>query len=130
MPWRSVTVPDVLGILVACVGLLVLVPLTAPPVPAAPAPAGCAGCHAAGKAPTLDAGLKKIPNHPQLPSPTVAMCVACHKEGGRAPALGPTLHKRHLGAKAFAGTYKGTCTSCHTVDLKTGVVTVTGLPPR
>jgi hypothetical protein len=31
---------------------------------------------------------------------------------------------------AFAATYKGTCTSCHAVDAKTGRVTVVGLPPR
>jgi hypothetical protein len=58
------------------------------------------------------------------------MCAGCHKTAGAALPLGPALHKRHLGAKAFAATYKGGCTSCHAVDLKTGKVSVVGLPPR
>ena len=111
--------------------LLTLGWLSTPSAPAAPTPsAGCAGCHAPGKAATLDAALKKIKNHPQLPAPSVAMCVVCHKSEGRAAPLGPVLHRRHLGAAAFAGTYKGTCTSCHTVDHKTGIITVIGLPRR
>jgi hypothetical protein len=109
--------------------VLVLFPLATPPVPAAPS-GGCATCHVAGKAGTLDAGLKKIKNHPQLPAPTLAMCAGCHKAGGAATPLGRVLHKRHLGAAAFAGAYKGTCTSCHSVDTRTGVITVIGLPPR
>lgn len=111
--------------------LLALGWLATPPVPAAPAAStGCAGCHAPGKAATLDAALKKIKDHPQLPAPTLAMCAACHKADGKAAPLGQVLHRRHLGAAAFAGTYKGTCTSCHAVDLKTGRITVIGLPPR
>jgi cytochrome c551/c552 len=111
--------------------LLMLGWLTTPSAPAAPPPsAGCAGCHAPGKAATLDASLKKIPNHPQLPSPALAMCAACHKAEGKATPLGRVMHRRHLGAAAFTGTYKGTCTSCHAVDAKTGAVTVIGLPPR
>jgi cytochrome c553 len=111
--------------------LLALGWLSTPSAPAAPSPAaGCTACHAPGKAATLEASLKKIPNHPQLPSPAVAMCVACHKAQGKATPLGRVMHRRHLGVAAFAGTYKGTCTSCHAVDAKTGVVTVIGLPPR
>jgi hypothetical protein len=104
--------------------------VAAPPAPAAPASAGCAACHVAGKVATLDASLKKIKNHPQLPAPTVAMCTACHKASGKAAPLGPALHRRHLVARAFTATYKGSCTSCHAVDTKTGAVTVIGLPPR
>lgn len=111
--------------------LLTLGWLSTPSAPAAPTPsAGCAACHAPGKAATMDASLKKIQNHPQLPAPTLAMCAACHKADGKAAPLGPVMHRRHLGAAAFAGTYKGTCTSCHAVDLKTGTITVIGLPRR
>lgn len=93
-------------------------------------PPGCGACHAPGKARTLDASLKTIKNHPQLPAPAVAVCLACHKPQGRSDPLGPVLHRRHLAAAAFTTKYKGTCTSCHAVDTKTGLVTVTGLPPR
>jgi cytochrome c553 len=129
---RTLTLVTVLLGALALGVLLILQLRASVPVSAAPAagPAGCAACHAPGKVRTLDAALKTIRNHPQLPAPTVAMCVACHKPDGKAPALGPVLHRRHLRAAAFSSTYKGTCTSCHTVDLKTGVVTVIGLPPK
>lgn len=116
----------------AAAGIFALLLAASPPLPAAPAaaPAGCGACHAPGKARTLDASLKTIKNHPALPAPTVAMCVACHKADGKAAPLGPIMHRRHLAAAAFSGTYKGTCTSCHAVDTKTGKITVIGLPPR
>jgi hypothetical protein len=121
----------VLSAAVAVAGLLLTsLVVTVRPVPAAPATAGCTACHIAGRAAPLDASLKRIKNHPQLPAPTVAMCAACHKSAGKARPLGPLLHRRHLGAAAFTGTYKGNCTSCHAVDLKTGAVTVIGVPPR
>jgi cytochrome c553 len=91
---------------------------------------GCAGCHVAGKARTLDAALKTIKDHPAVSTSNLVVCQACHKAGGKAAPLGQVLHRRHLGASAFASTFKGTCTSCHAVDLKTGRVTVIGLPPR
>jgi cytochrome c553 len=78
----------------------------------------------------LDASLKTIKDHPALPAPTVAACAVCHKPDGRAAPLGPVMHRRHLAAAAFATTYKGTCTSCHAVDLKTGRITVIGLPAK
>ncbi|MDI6771017.1 MAG: hypothetical protein QME77_00320 [bacterium] len=107
--------------------------LVPPPLESAGAPAGatgCGACHAPGKARTLDASLKTVKNHPQLPAPAVAMCLACHKPQGRSDPLGPVLHRRHLAAAAFTTTYKGTCTSCHSVDRKTGLVTVIGLSPK
>jgi cytochrome c553 len=117
-----------LGILVGlAAGTLVH---TYPAAGAPAAPAGCTACHAAGKARPLDAALKTIKDHPPLPAPTVATCAVCHKPDGRAAPLGPIMHRRHLAAAAFAGTYKGTCTSCHAVDLKTGRITVIGLPAK
>jgi cytochrome c553 len=131
MDTRAVAGSLSLVILVIFAAVLVLSPVMASSAPAAPAPSGgCATCHAAGKVATLDAALKKIRNHPQLPAPTLAMCAGCHKAGGAATPLGPALHKRHLAVAAFTGTYKGTCTSCHAVDARTGVITVIGLPPR
>lgn len=117
-----------LGVLVGlAAGILAY---TYPTAGAPAAPAGCTACHAAGKARTLDASLKTIKDHPPLPAPAVATCVVCHKADGRAAPLGPVLHRRHLAAAAFTGTYKGTCTSCHAVDLKTGRITAIGLPAR
>ncbi len=93
-------------------------------------PAGCPSCHVAGKYRALDASLKTIKGHPALASPTVAVCVACHKKNGRAPEFYTVMHRRHLAGTAFGTTYKGTCASCHAVDIKTGQVTVIGLPAR
>lgn len=106
------------------------VPLPLESAAAPPGPSGCGACHAPGKARTLDASLKTIKNHPQLPAPTVAVCLACHKLQGRSDPLGPVMHRRHLAAAAFTVKYKGACTSCHAVDTKTGRITVIGLPSQ
>ncbi len=117
-----------LPVLLALALVLVLPPLES--AGAAAGTTGCGACHAPGKARTLDASLKTIKDHPQLPAPAVAVCLACHKPQGRSDPLGPVLHRRHLAAAAFTTKYKGTCTSCHAVDPKTGLVTVIGLPPK
>lgn len=96
-----------------------------------PAPAqvvGCPACHgAAGKEPTLDAVAKKIRNHPTTAANTVTQCALCHTKGPTPPPFRTALHKIHLNSTRFASPYKGTCTSCHSVDKGTGTVTVYGL---
>lgn len=97
---------------------------------AAPAQAvGCPACHgsAAGKEPALDAVAKKIKNHPTTVAKTVTQCALCHTKGPTPAPFRTALHRIHLNSSKFASTYKGTCTSCHSVDKSTGTVTVYGL---
>lgn len=117
-----------LGVVVFfAVGLLA----TWAPVPtgAAPAAAGCPTCHgAAGKEPALAAAAKAIKNHPTTAATTVQQCALCHRgQGPTPPPFRTVLHKVHINSAKFTTTYKGACTSCHSVDKATGTVTVVGL---
>ena len=101
-----------------------------PPTGAAPAvSAGCPACHgAAGKEPGLAAVAKAIKNHPTTAANTVQQCALCHRgQGPTPPPFRTILHKVHISSAKFTTTYKGTCTSCHSVDKATGTVTVIGL---
>jgi uncharacterized membrane protein len=90
---------------------------------------GCPSCHgAAGKQPTIDAEAKTIKGHPATAAKTVQQCVLCHTKGPTPTPFRMALHKIHLNSKTFASAaYKGTCTSCHSVDKATGTITVFGL---
>ncbi len=114
--------------LTALIALAVLV--TGEPVQtgAAPAAVGCPACHgAAGREPGLDAVTKTIKNHPAIAAKAVQQCALCHSKGPTPPPLRTMLHKIHLNSSKFATAYKGTCTSCHSVDKATGAITVFGL---
>lgn len=98
------------------------------PTAAGPAVQGCPACHgAAGREPALDAVTKKIKNHPATAAKTVTQCALCHSRGPVPTPFRTALHKIHLNSTKFASTYKGTCTSCHSVDKTTGTITVYGL---
>ncbi len=116
-------------VLVVLVGLVLVVTWWAGRTGAAPAaPQGCPACHgAAGKEPGLDALAKKVKNHPVSAAKTVQQCALCHTKGPQPAPFRTLLHKVHLNSDKFAVTYKGTCTSCHSVDRATGAVTVFGL---
>ncbi|HEU5299881.1 MAG TPA: hypothetical protein VFW08_10340 [bacterium] len=94
---------------------------------AGPVVQGCASCHTAGREPTLDAAAKAIKGHPASAAKTVQQCALCHTKGPTPAPLRTTMHKVHLNSTKFASTYKGTCTSCHSVDKATGTITVFGL---
>lgn len=95
---------------------------------AGPAAQGCPTCHgAAGKEPSLDAVAKKIKGHPATAAKTVTQCALCHTKGPAPAPFRTALHKIHLNSTKFASTYKGTCTTCHSVDKATGTITVFGL---
>ena len=115
--------------LVALVGLVLVVTWgSGQTTGAAPAVQGCPTCHgAAGKQPGLDALTKKIKNHPAMAAKTVQQCALCHTKGPSPAPFRMLLHKVHLNSSKFATAYKGTCTSCHSVDKATGTVTVYGL---
>ena len=116
--------------LVVLVGLVLVVMWgSAQTTGAAPAAVqGCPACHgAAGREPTLDAIAKKVKNHPVSAAKTVTQCALCHTKGPSPTPFRTVLHKVHLNSSKFATAYKGTCTSCHSVDKTTGTVTVYGL---
>lgn len=95
---------------------------------AGPAVQGCPSCHgAAGKEPGLDALAKAVKGHPASAARTVQQCALCHTKGPSPAPFRTMAHKIHLDSAKFASTYKGTCTSCHSVDKATGTVTVFGL---
>lgn len=95
---------------------------------AGPAAQGCPTCHgAAGREPALDAAAKAIKGHPASAAKTVQQCALCHTKGPTPAPLRTSMHKVHLNSTKFASTYKGTCTSCHSVDKATGTITVFGL---
>ncbi|MDR7551345.1 MAG: hypothetical protein QN131_15640 [Armatimonadota bacterium] len=94
---------------------------------ATPTVQGCPACHGApGREPSLDAVVRKITNHPTTAAKTVAQCAFCHTTGPLPKPFRTEAHRIHLPSAKF-GSYKGTCTSCHRVDLETGTVTVYGL---
>jgi len=98
---------------------------------AGPAAQGCPSCHgAAGKEPALDAVAKAIKGHPATAAKTVQQCALCHTKGPTPAPFRTALHKVHLNSTKFASAYKGTCTSCHSVDKATGTVTVFGLEQK
>lgn len=107
---------------------VILVWSTNAPITAGPTVQGCPACHgAAGKEPALDAVAKQIKGHPTTAAKTVQQCALCHTKGPTPAPFRTALHKIHLNSTKFASTYKGTCTSCHSVDKATGTVTVYGL---
>ena len=115
--------------LVVLVGLILVVMWrSGQTIGAAPAVQGCPACHgAAGREPALDAIAKKVKNHPVSAAKTVTQCALCHTKGPSPAPFRMLLHKVHLNSSKFATAYKGTCTSCHSVDKATGTVTVYGL---
>ena len=118
-----------LGVLVVMVGMAVW-SAGQPDVAAVSAQTqGCPTCHGApGKQPSLDAAAKKIKNHPAIAVKTVQQCALCHSKGPSPAPFRTALHKIHLNSVTFgSASYKGTCTSCHSVDKATGTITVFGL---
>lgn len=119
-------VASMVAVLVA-VGVIMVWAASAPTT-AGPAVQGCPACHgAAGKEPALDALAKQIKGHPATAAKTVQQCALCHTKGPTPAPFRTAAHKIHLGSTKFASTYKGTCTSCHSVDKASGTVTVFGL---
>jgi len=118
-----------LGVLVVMVGMAIW--SAGPPGVATVSaqPSGCPSCHgAAGKQPALDAVTKKIKNHPATAAKAVQQCALCHTKGPTPTPFRTALHKIHLSSTTFASAaYKGSCTSCHSVDKATGTITVFGL---
>ncbi|HXF82034.1 MAG TPA: hypothetical protein VNN19_04710 [bacterium] len=122
------TAASVLVAFVMMIGTLVVL-TGAQRTSAGPAAQGCPACHgAAGKEPSLDALAKQVKGHPVSAAKTVQQCALCHTKGPTPAPFRTALHKIHLNSAKFASpAYKGTCTSCHSVDKATGVVTVFGL---
>jgi len=115
--------------LVVLVGLVLLATWGSGQTGAAPASVqGCPACHGvAGKEPGLDVLAKKVKNHPASAAKTVGQCAFCHTKGPTPAPFRTLLHKVHLNSNKFVTTYKGACTSCHSVDRGTGAITVFGL---
>jgi|GEM_PF-2639308 len=118
-----------LGILMLVVAVgLAVISIGPAPTAAGPAAQGCPACHgAAGKEPALDAVARAIKGHPVSAAKTVQQCALCHTKGPTPAPFRTALHKVHLSSTKFASTYRGTCTSCHSVDKATGAITVFGL---
>ncbi len=118
-----------LGVLVVMVGMAIWTAGDSSVATVSAQTQGCPTCHgAAGKQPALDAAAKKIKNHPAIAVKTVQQCALCHTKGPTPAPFRTALHKIHLNSKTFASAaYKGTCTSCHSVDKATGTITVFGL---
>lgn len=104
-----------------------------------PKPGGCNDCHRKvdeTRDYTLAAGLRAMiaaKTHPKVSERLMVelpkQCLTCHQEGGKHP-FSEVLHRAHLvgGAKnPFITRYQGQCTYCHSLDPKTGKMTVKGL---
>lgn len=118
-----------LGVLVVMVGMAIWSAGQSGAAAVSAQTQGCASCHgAAGKQPALDAAAKKIKNHPATAAKAVQQCALCHTKGPTPAPFRTAMHKIHLNSATFASAaYKGTCTSCHSVNKATGTITVFGL---
>lgn len=116
---------------------LVVVPFTlsAPGQANDPFAKGCVSCHA--KVPDgdhrLNAGIAKLKGHPGLGAvkSVPGDCMKCHKPSAKKPTFADVIHKAHYGkgaASVFNKTFKGECTHCHSLDLKSGKMTVKSGP--
>jgi nitrate/TMAO reductase-like tetraheme cytochrome c subunit len=92
---------------------------------------GCVSCHVVlpdGTDKRLNTAVKAIKGHPALAMVKVVPsdCGKCHGKG-KVSKLSVALHRLHYekGEKsAFLKELKGSCTSCHSLDAKTGKVSV------
>ncbi len=90
-------------------------------------PKGCTDCHVKGG--DGDSGLgatikKAFPKHPSVKE-DINNCYICHAKRGD---MGKLMHRGHLGeGNDFVKTYGGSCTHCHKVDPKGGMVSVKGV---
>lgn len=96
-------------------------------------PDACASCHvkiSAEKDYSLNAKIKKIPNHPKVEANKVSECAACHK--AQSPdGLKKVIHKAHFQSKdqIFVKEYNGSCVQCHKLA-QDGVMQIPGLAPE
>ena len=92
---------------------------------------GCVSCHVVlpdGTDKRLNTAIKAIKGHPALTmvKNVPGDCGKCHGKG-KVSKLSFSLHKQHYekGEKSvFLKELKGSCTSCHSLDVKTGKVSV------
>ncbi len=100
-------------------------------------PNGCVDCHVKeGDAvpAKLNLMLSKLPKHPKVDAIVKVVptdCTMCHKEGAKMGTIFSVVHKAHFAKKTdsqFIKLYNGSCLSCHSMDLDTGVVSVKSGP--
>ena len=88
---------------------------------------GCTDCHnkSGGVDNSLAAVVKKsAPKHVAVKE-DINNCYICH---AKRADMGKIMHQGHLAqGNSFIGTYGGSCTHCHRVDPKTGMVSVKGV---
>jgi hypothetical protein len=93
-------------------------------------PNGCVSCHAGDY--SIPKELAKVKGHPDVSKVVKSVpdgCLMCHKAGAKVPTLASVVHIVHYGPTAdktaanhFVTAYAGSCLNCHTLDLKTGVM--------
>ena len=121
------------GLFVMSVGIA-----AAPAMPALPGinapdaqPKACVDCHvnAGGKDFRLSAVLAGLkgghPDVSKLVRNVPSDCSKCHYASAKAPALGGMVHRNHyanLVNNDFLITDKGSCLTCHNIDLKSGKI--------
>ncbi|MGE5507804.1 MAG: hypothetical protein ACM3RP_04875 [Chitinophagales bacterium] len=81
---------------------------------------GCLGCHkkvAPDKDYTVQAELKKIKGHPELPaSATIPKaCTNCHKAGSSMGEFYKVIHKPHLTGATYTKEFDTNCLGCHSI---------------
>lgn len=90
-------------------------------------PNGCTNCHTRtdGADNSLAVMVKRsAPKHPAVKE-DINNCYICH---AKRADMGKIMHEGHLAeGNSFISAYGGSCTHCHRVDPKTGVVSVKGV---
>jgi len=90
-------------------------------------PNGCTDCHtkSGGVDNSLAAAVKKSASKHVAVKEDINNCYICH---AKRADMGKIMHQGHLGeGSSFISIYGGSCTHCHKVDPKTGMVSVKGV---
>lgn len=101
----------------------------AEPAGPAPYPQGCVDCHTKDGAGSIGAMLADL-GHRNVDKMTETVpidCMECHSEDGGFTTFKELPHLLHYGNPAenvFIGDYGGNCLHCHTLDAKTGIMTI------
>ena len=97
---------------------------------------GCVSCHiddGAGNGKRLSTLLAAVEGHPKVTvvSKVPADCAKCHKAGGGIEGFNTLMHKVHyagLEKSEFLTFVQGSCLNCHSLDPKTGKMTIKSGP--